>query len=381
MANVVLDPDKDLTKYLEFAAFWTWYPDLVLDLMKPKVGGIQLHTDQRVFMRSASRFYSIHGCFNRAWGKTFCEFAVAFVTAIRYPNITIAISAQTKENASSMIKAKYLEFIKFYPIAENEVEKTNFSKTNATIFFKGGSTIDCLANSQSSKGQRRTRLSMEESNLMDNITFEDALEPVVEAGRITTGPLALNNPEELNQKIDFYTTPGFRGSDEYQRNLRMYRDMLDLTGDIVLGSDWRLACWYSRGSSKDKILDRMKKMSSVAFDMNYGGKWVGSATGALVSINRLMNCRTLTSPELEAVDDTSEYYIGVDVARSQKKSNNQSSIAVGKVVRNSSGKLINIELVNIIHMSNTLNFATQACIVKRTRKRYNAKNVIVDGNG
>ena len=53
------------------------------------------------------------------------------------------------------------------------------------------------------KAQRRKRISIEESNLMDNVIFEDALEPVVEVGRTTCGKLAIVNPEELNQQINF----------------------------------------------------------------------------------------------------------------------------------------------------------------------------------
>lgn len=371
----------NMDKYEELANIWLWYPDLALDLMSPKEGGIKLHSDQRIFMRCGARFFSEYGCFPRGWGKTFAEVATMVVTAIRYPNIEIGLTAQTKENAASLLKDKWNELVRYYPMLQNEVVKTSFIKGDALIVFKNGARIDALANAQSSKGQRRKRLNIEESNLMDNVTFEDALEPVVEVGRITTGKLAITNPEELNQQINFFTTPGFRGSDEYRRSLQMIRDMRDLKGKIVLGSDWMLGCWYGRGSSKSTILKKKMDSSPIAFDMNYGGNWVGSATGALVNINRLMNCRTLTEPILMSTSETDEFYLGVDVARSQKKSNNQSSIAVGKVIRGSDGKIEEIQLANIIHISNMLNFSTQACIVKRVMKRYCAKAAIVDGNG
>lgn len=371
----------NMDKYEELANIWLWYPDLALDLMSPKEGGIKLHSDQRIFMRCGARFFSEYGCFPRGWGKTFAEVATMVVTAIRYPNIEIGLTAQTKENAASLLKDKWNELVRYYPMLQNEVVKTSFIKGDALIIFKNGARIDALANAQSSKGQRRKRLNIEESNLMDNVTFEDALEPVVEVGRITTGKLAITNPEELNQQINFFTTPGFRGSDEYRRSLQMIRDMRDLKGKIVLGSDWMLGCWYGRGSSKSTILKKKMDSSPIAFDMNYGGNWVGSATGALVNINRLMNCRTLTEPILMSTSDTDEFYLGVDVARSQKKSNNQSSIAVGKVIRGSDGKIEEVQLANIIHISNMLNFSTQACIVKRVMKRYCAKAAIVDGNG
>lgn len=349
--------------------------------MAPQEGAIKLHTDQRVFMRAGTRFFSEHGCFNRGYGKTFLEFANMVIVCIRYPNIELALTAQTKENAAALLKDKYNELVRYYPMLAKEIVKTSFVKGDALIIFRNGARIDALANAQTSKGQRRKRISIEESNLMDNVIFEDALEPVVEVGRTTCGKLAVVNPEELNQQINFYTTPGFRGSDEYNRNLAMFHDMRDLNGKIVLGSNWMLGCWYGRGSSKSTILKKKKDMSPIAFDMNYGGNWVGSSTGALVNINRLMNCRTLTAPEISASNDEDEYYLGVDVARSQNKSNNQSSIAVGKVIRETDGKITEIQLVNLIHVPNTLSFTTQAIMVKRVRKRYHARKVVVDGNG
>lgn len=372
---------EELKKAEYFASWWIWYPDLALDLMAPQEGAIKLHTDQRVFMRAGTRFFSEHGCFNRGYGKTFLEFANMVIVCIRYPNIELALTAQTKENAAALLKDKYNELVRYYPMLAKEIVKTSFIKGDALIIFKNGARIDALANAQTSKGQRRKRISIEESNLMDNVIFEDALEPVVEVGRTTCGKLAVVNPEELNQQINFYTTPGFRGSDEYNRNLAMFHDMRDLNGKIVLGSNWMLGCWYGRGSSKSTILKKKKDMSPIAFDMNYGGNWVGSSTGALVNINRLMNCRTLTTPEVSASSDEDEYYLGVDVARSQNKSNNQSSIAVGKVIRGADGKIVEIQLVNLIHVPNTFSFTTQAIMVKRVRKRYHARKVVVDGNG
>ena len=372
---------EDLKKAEEFASWWIFYPDLALDLMAPKEGGIKLHTDQRVFMRAGTRFFSEHGCFTRGYGKTFMEFANMVIVCIRYPNIELSLTAQTKENAASLLKDKYNELVRYYPMIQNEIVKTSFIKGDAVIQFRNGARIDALANAQSSKGQRRKRISIEESNLMDKAIFEDALEPVVEVGRTTCGSLAIVNPEEMNQQINFYTTPGFRGSDEYNRNLLMFRDMCDLNGKIVLGSDWMLGCWYGRVSSKSAILKKKKDMSPIAFDMNYGGKWVGSSTGALININKFMNCRTLTAPELSAASEDDEYYIAVDVARSQRKTNNQSSIAIGKVIRGNDSKITEIQLVNIVHMANTLSFSTQAVMVKRIRKRYHARKVVVDGNG
>lgn len=358
-----------------------WYPDIFLDMNTPEEGGIKLHFDQRVFLRSIMRFYSIYGCFPRGYGKTFEEVLAQFLVAVRYPNMRLSLSAQTKENAARLLGDKYSDITRYYPFFNNEIAKVSIQKNDALIIFNNNSQIDSIANSDSSKGLRRHRLSIEESALINNAVFEDSLKPIVEIGRVTCGKMAVVNPEELNQKIDFFTTPSFRGSDEYERSIGMLKDMIDLRGSIVMGSDWMLPCWYGRGSSKQQIIQKKRDMSPISFAMNYGGSWTGTSTGALVSPNKLMSCRVLQEPVLSSDDEADEFYIGVDVARSENKTNNQSSIAIGKVIRNKDGKILEVQLCNMIHMSNTLNFATQACIIKRTQKRYNARAVIVDANG
>lgn len=374
---------KNLPNYYDFISWARWYPDLLLDLMKPEKGGIKLHLDQRIFLRSDIRFMSMYGTFSRGYAKTYNEVLAMVVVAILFPNIELALSAQTKENAADLLEAKWNEITKHYPLLLNELaDKPKFSKGNAFIKFRNDSTIDAIANAQSTKGQRRRRLKIEESALLNNDLFQDALEPVVEVPRLTIGKLGIVDPMELNQQIHFFTTAGFKGSDEYQRSIKMIENMEQLEGQIVLGSNWQLPCWYGRGSSKSQILQKKKKSSVVAFAQNYEQEWVGCSDGALVNINRLMNCRCLTVANNASLNDNEEYYIGVDVARSQKTSNNQSSAVVGRVMRNSDkSRIISIDIVNIIKIPNILNFTAQAIRVKQIQKRYKAKMVIVDGNG
>lgn len=372
----------NLWKYIEFTSWFNWYPDLFLDLISPEKGGIKLHPDQRVYLRAIMRFVSIYGTFPRGWSKTFCEVLAMVLVGMRYPDIDLALSAQTKENAAELLRDKYYEIIKFYPMLENEVEKTTFTKNDAEIRLKNGAKIDILANAQSSKGQRRKRMNIEESALLNNTLFDDVLKPIVEVSRYTVGNLAIVNPEELNQQINFFTTSGFRGSDEYQRSIKMLDGMENLSGEIVLGASWFLASWFGRGSTKSQILNKKRDMTYISFAQNYESKWVGSSDNALVDINKFMECRTLTNPMINLNKYDEEFYMGVDVARSQKSNNNQSSIVVGRVLRaKDSNRIRSIEIPNIVHIPNTLNFSSQACTIKKTKIAYNAKMVICDGNG
>ena len=371
----------NLDNWEYFCSFARFYPDLFLDLIKPEKGGLNLCFDQRVFLRCAVRFVSFYGVFSRGYAKTFNEVLAAILCCIFYPNITISLTAQTRENAAGLIEAKYEEIMRFYPMLRNEVVKANFSKDTAEIEFKSGGILSNLANSQSSKGKRRSRLNIEESAQVDNELFQDALQPIVEVPRVCVGKYSLVDPEELHQQINFFTTSWYKGTSEYERSVQMVKDMVNLNGKMVLGASFWLACWFGRGSTKSQILQKKKDMSPTAFALNYESKWVGAVDGALVSIEKLSECRVLSTPILQREKDEDEFYIGVDVARSADTANNQSSISVIKVKRNKVGKVMHLDVVNVLNVSNTKNFINQAITIKRLQKLYGAEMVIVDANG
>lgn len=223
-----------------------------------------------------SRFISTYGVFPRGFGKTMLELMSIYHTCVFFPDVNMAMSAQTKENASSISEDKHKEIIKKFPLLENEIVKASFSKDSAEVIFKSGGTYSILANAQSTKGQRRHRLNVEESALLNNELFKDVLEPVVNVPRRTIGEQSIISPFELNGMINFVTTSGYRGSDEFNRILNMVNEMAELKGKIVLGASWELPCHYGRGETRNQLLAKKNDptTSATAFAMNYESKWV-----------------------------------------------------------------------------------------------------------
>lgn len=370
---------QNLHKYIDFVSWARWNLDLFLDLITPETGGIRLDLDQRVFIRGMGRFYKMYATFPRGYGKTFCELLVLYCVAILYPDCNLSMSAQTREASAKLIKEKHTEIKKFFPLIANEIVKENLSKDTAEIIFASGSKLDNLANTQSSKGLRRHRLYMEESALINNETYQDALEPIPNVPRRTIGKQSKINPDELSGQIHFLTTAYFKNS-EYERSLQMLDEMAELKGVFLLGADWQLACKYGRGETKTQILSKKEKLSPVFFATNYESRWVGSTDNCLVNINKLMDLRVLPKAEIKG-DGKSEYYIGVDVARSTKTSNNQTSIVIGKVKRDKNNKVKHIQFVNMINLPNGMNFTGQAITIKRLKDLFKSRRIILDGNG
>ena len=235
---------KNLWNYYQFVSWARFYPDLYVELFRSKDSNMRLHFDQRVFMRCDVRVQSMYGTFSRGYAKTYTEVLDDFIVATLEPGITLSVTAQTRENAAALLQDKTNEILQHFPLFENEIEIKRFSKNDALIKFKNGAMITNLANAQTSKGRRRHRIKIEESALLNNALYEDALAPIVEVPRTTVGSLALVDPEEMNFQIHFFTTSGYRGTDEFARSVRMINGMRDLTGDIVLGSSWRLPGGY-----------------------------------------------------------------------------------------------------------------------------------------
>lgn len=370
----------NLHKWVDFLSWARWNYDLFLDLITPEEGGIRLDLDQRVFIRAMGRFISVYGTFPRGYGKTMVEILCMYITAVLYPDMNLSMSAQTREASAKFFHEKHREILKFYPLLANEIaKKPIMSKDTIEITFTSGSIITNLANTQSSKGLRRHRLNMEESALIDNETFQDALEPIPNIPRRTIGKASAINPEELNGQMHFLTTAYFKNT-EYERSLKMLDEMAELKGKIVLGSDWQLACEYGRGETRSQILAKKERLSPIFFATNYESRWVGATDNCLVNIDTLMELRVLPRAEIKG-DGKSEYYIGVDVARSTKSSNNQTSIVIGKVKRDKNEKVKSVQLVNLVNLPNGMNFTGQAIIVKRLKNIFKANKVIIDGNG
>lgn len=313
--------------------------------------------------------------------NTMIAIMAAFHTCIFYPTVMVALTAQTKENSAKLIKDKLDEMLLAFPLLAEEIVSKSISKDLVEITFANGSKLVNLANNQSVKGSHVQRGYMDEDNLTDEETFHDALEPVfTTVKRRTVGKFCIEDPYEMNGQINFLTSAGYKNSPAYFRCLSHFENMVNLKGEMCLGASWRLPNFFGMGTSKAEALKKKQETSIATFDMNYEATWTGATDKALVSITKLMECRTLQKPEFIS-NPMYEYVLGVDVARSDNADNNETSVAILKVVRRANGKIKEVQLVNLINISGTLNFEAQTIEIKRIRKKYEACCIVVDDNG
>lgn len=381
----------NIDKWVEFCSFIRFYPDIFWDMYKPETGGLNFDLYQRVMMRQLARFPENYFCIPRGGSKTLVHILVQYHTACCYPNVTLAITSSTKENAVKIWKEKHDEILRFYPSFAENFRSVNFSKDTGRIEFQNGAVIDNLANAQTSKGLRRRRGGLEESALIDKDLYENAIEPIFNIPRTTmNGEI---DPVELNGQINRFSTSGYKNSDEYDKILTMSKNMADLKGTQVFGCDWFIPVHFGR--QKKSVIDKARRGNIVRFRQNYLCDWIGASSGALINVSKLIKARVLNMPELGCPLDKNkkyelnEYVMGVDVARSASDANNKTAIVVLKIIRNQNGDIRQIQIVNIITPPNGLNYEEQSIIVKRVFYQYGGnldmtksrvKAVVVDGN-
>lgn len=299
--------------------------------------------------------------------------------AILYPGTTYSMSAQTLQTSAGFFSDKHADIMRFYPMLQNELDgKVRISDNAVEICFKNGSVITNVTNGSNSKGLRRNSITFEEAALMNFNNYRDNTEPLTSEPYRSQRYQSVHDPYVVN-KQNFVTTAYYK-NDAFEFCRNMVLDMIHCKGAFVYGASYRLPAKFGRGRSAEQVEQLIDKVGQLMFNFNYGSRWAINNGSCIVNIDLLKSLQTLAKPEMKPTKDGS-YYIGVDVARSAKTSNNASAISVIKAIRDSKGKVRELQAVNLVKLPNGMNFKEQAVVCKRLCRLYNAEALVVDING
>ena len=290
------------------------------------------------------------------------------------------MTAQNLKKASELFKQKHAEILKFFPFFKSEFAKEPIIKEGRVeIYFKNGSFIGILPNTNDAKGSRANSIVSEESALMSKDVFDDAIEPIVSEPYPNQRSMSCRNPYVLNG-LHFVTTTYFASMDAFQHNKTVVEDMVKLQGRIAFGASWRLPVAFKRGRRAEEYTTIKSSVSPLFWLTNYEERWVGGSQNCLVPVHVLLDSRKIDEPEMEC-DNEHDYYIGVDVARSDKPEQCATSITVIKVFRDKDGIAKKIQVPYLTNIEGTLDFEEQAIIIKKLYYKFKPKAVVVDANG
>lgn len=372
----------------QYISFWREYPDLFVDFIqdggdpdRPKK--LTFYFYQRVFLRIAMRYKYVYATYPRGYSKSFLSVLVLMIQAVLYPGAKLFSAAGGKSQSASILQEKVNEICDLVPAFAKEINwdrgATKVSKDYCYYLFKNGSFIDNLVATEKSRGKRRNSGLLEECVGIDGDILQQVLIPTMNiARRLPDGTQQQDEP--LNQSQIYITTAGYKGTFAYQKLIQtLVQSIVEPEKAFIMGGTYRvpiIAGLFSKNFISD--LKRDGLFNEAAFGREYESIWSGTVEDAFFDGDKFDRNRILNAPEYKASGRAGKlayYILSVDVGRKGC----QSVVCVFKVSPQAQGPAIKA-LVNI-YTYDEEHFEDQAIKIKKLYYDYEARKLVIDGNG
>ena len=376
------------TLFRQYCDFFTAYPDIFLDLIKPADSTFTLFFYQRIVLRALMRFKEVYVVACRAFSKSFITILALFLQCIFIPGTKRFICAPNKNQSAQIAKEKLVEIYDKFPLLRREViggdiseTPGNFGKDYVTIKFRNGSQFDVVGALDSQRGGRRHGGLIDEIRDHDEVALNEIVLPLMNVSRRL--PDNTVNEKEVNQQTIAMTSAGIKTSYAYDKLIDMFENaIIDPKSSFVFGCDYRVPVLHGL---LDKIFINKLKMSpsynEESFAREYMSIWSGSSNESWFNYDKLSKYRKIKNPEthyLNRASSTQFYILSVDVGRL----NDQTVVCVFRV-NVAQGKYL-ATLVNLFVLGRTPEtkpFSVQAADLKEIIRKFNPREVVIDTNG
>ena len=369
----------------QYIAYWREYPDMFVDYLLEMGNPQDFHFFfyQRVFLRIAMRHQYVYAVFPRAYSKSFLAMMTLMIRCVLYPKCKLFVTSGGKEQAAGIMKEKVQEICNLIPAFKREIDwtrgKTLEGKDYAKYVFKSESYFDNIAARESSRGKRRHAGVIEECVGVDGTILSEVIIPTMNISRMCMDG-SIHPEEQLNKAQLYITTAGYKNTYPYDKLIQfLVWQIVKPEKAMIMGGTYKipvLVKLLDKNFIKDLKMDGTFNESS--FAREYESVWSGTVEDAFFNSETFDRNRILKQPEYEAsgrASKSSYYVLSMDVGRKGC----DSVVCVFKVTPQPQGSALK-QLVNIFTFSDE-HFEDQAIKVKKLFYKYNARRLVVDGNG
>lgn len=364
------------------------YPDIYLDMIKPKDSNFDLFPYQRVFLRACMRYTTIYITAARATSKTFLSILAKYLQCMFIPNHVGSIVAPNKNQAAKISKQKIEEIWRIWPLLKNELEiyngepHANFGKDYCDLFFKNGARLSIVGALDSDRGLRTHATLIDETRDQDGDMISEVILPQMNVSRRMANGL-VNPYEKINTQVIYATSAGMKSSFAYEALIDTFeKAIIDPKHNFCIGLDYRIPVLHGL---IDGTYVRNLKMSpsynEMTFASEYMGTWMGGSEESWFNFEKISKYRKIKNPEWKQKfrDDPKIFYlISVDVGRLS----DQTVACVFRVnIRDNKyySTMVYIEVLG--RQAETKTFVQQAIDLKKLIERFNPREVVIDCNG
>ena len=386
LTNDYLESHEELFK--QYAEFFTAYPDVFLDLIKPVDSNFDLFFYQRIVLRAIMRFKDIFVTAPRAFSKSFLTILAMILQCIFIPGTKRFICAPNKNQSAQIAKEKITEIYDRWPLIRREViggdvsdTPGNFGKDYVTLKFRNGSQFDVVGALDSQRGGRRHGGLIDEIRDHDETAINEIVLPLMNVSRRL--PDNSVNEKEPNQEVICMTSAGVKSSFAYERLLDTFENsIIDPDHSFCLGCDYRVPMLH--GLLDKTFINKLRMSPSYneeSFAREYMSIWSGGSDESWFNFDKLAKYRKIKNPEKRAIFRAGSdqfYLLSVDVGRLHDQTVCcvfRVNIAQGRYY----STLVNLFVLG--RQSQTKTFTQQAIDLKTIIRDFNPREVVIDTNG
>ena len=378
--------DANFEKYGEAMNTLLVYPDIFADLMTPRNSSFSMFFEQRMVLRSMSRYRQGYFTFTRGFSKSFLAFYNKYTTCMFIPRHKAFIVAGTKAQAALIAREKVIDdlWVKF-PLLVNEMRKFKVAGKNKTPYtnsgdsvefnFSNGARFDVIGGQM--RGGRRHSGIFEEVITLDPVYTNETVIPLLNTTR--SMPNGEVNPNEPQGQKTFITSAGWVGTFAFDKLVEtLCLSLIDPDKYIVMGGSYEVLVMHNR-LSEDTIREIISSPSytSDQVDREYRSIWSASASGAVFQPNSISEMRKMKRAEYKARANIGKdfYVVAADLAYDGAADTAVVVIRVTPGEYRFSYRFVNLFTIDVA------NFETVANVLKQTCFNYNARMLIYDANG
>lgn len=378
--NVVLTQEnvRENRELIEkYISYFTAYPDIFLDLIKPAESEFKLYFYQRIFLRASLR-YKYHYCIaSRGYSKTFLSVLAGILRCIFLPGSNFFIVAPGAGQGVEIAREKINLILHTFPFIEREIIKKTESSQEITLYFSNKSTFDVLSVTSKSRGQRRDSGIIDEVRDQDSEKLHTIIIPVMNIARRTAS--GAYNPYEPKQAQTWISSASPKSTYNYKKLIDFIeRGVLNPDQIYVQGSDYHIPVMCGL-MPKEYIADVKNDTTykEENFAQEYLSIFTGSSAHAWLSSIVLGRSRKIVNAQYAPQSSFDFYVISVDVARTGDARTVYCVWGVKQKQTFFMKYLVNIATIP----SSSRHFRNQANIIKEQIRIFNPKRVIIDSTG
>ena len=306
------------------------------------------------------------------------------IKCILYPRSKLCVTSGGKEQSAQIVTEKVTELCTLVPALERELDrrpgKTREGKDAVRYIFRNGSWFDNLAASERSRGARRHAMLIEECIGVDGDILSQVLLPVLNIDRRAMDG-TMQPSETLNKSQLYITTAGYKNTFSYDKLIQFLIWMvINPEKAFIMGGTFRIP--VLAGLQNADFISDLKRdgtFNAAAFNREYESKWIGTSEGAFFDGNVFDRSRTIRQPDFSIADlgpvKSAFYVISADIGRK----GDLTAVSVIKVIPQPTGAPIK-HLVNLFSWED-MHFEDQAIKLKKLYYQYQARRIVIDGNG